>query len=554
MTAAARCGSEMNAPGLGKLQVGHGMFDPLTGELRLDGRSVRLRPRTAGFLAHLVQHDDRVVGKDELMEAVWPDSVVTEDSIVQCVKEIRLALGPSAHEWIRTMPRQGYAFVGNRGEPPPAAVPRPRRGRWRWLLAAGVAFVLAAACLLAWRLWPAAPAVRAATIVALPIANATGDAAHERTATDLTEAITDVLGRSRFTVVAPSTALTFKDRPVDVHAVGTRLGVRYVLQGTLRMDDAGPVLRLRLADVESSAQLWQQDFKVNPGFPELRPDVTGGILSALGEQVVLAEARRSGMPDAWKAAELVARANEVLRSPASDEEKARQVRQLLEVAVRLNDDLGVAWVLLAVANAWDVRYADDHDNRLLRAGQAVERARELLPHNDSVIAVQSLVYLEQGRVAEALREADRALELNPGNADAMVRRARALIVLGRSQEALAQIDKAMRTSPRDPALAAMQGTAGVAHLHLGNVQAAIEALSAAVKVAPGSASAHLYLAAALGATGRTAEARAAMARFQQLRPGFTLSRLRATELSQEPALARQRQRIYDGLERAGMPA
>jgi adenylate cyclase len=127
-------------------------------------------------------------------------------------------------------------------------------------------------------------------------------------------------------------------------------------------------------------------------------------------------------------------------------------------------------------------------------------------------------------------------------------------VLGRSQEALAQIDKAMRTSPRDPALAAMQGTAGVAHLHLGNVQAAIEALSAAVKVAPGSASAHLYLAAALGATGRTAEARAAMARFQQLRPGFTLSRLRATELSQEPALARQRQRIYDGLERAGMPA
>jgi adenylate cyclase len=553
MAVAARCGSEMNAPGFGKLQVGHGMFDPLTGELCLDGRNVRLRPRTAGFLAHLVQHDDRVVGKNELMEAVWPDSVVTEDSIVQCVKEIRLALGPSAHEWIRTVPRQGYAFVGNRGEPPRAAAPPSRRGR-RLLPGVAVAFVLAAACLLAWRWWPAAPAVRAASIVVLPITNATGDAAHDRTAMDLTEAITDVLGRSRFTVVAPSTALTFKDKPVDVHSVGTRLGVRYLLQGALRMDEAGTVLRLRVADVESSAQLWQQDFKVNPGFPELRPDVTGGILSALGEQVLLAEARRSGLPDAWKAAELVARANEVLRGHAGDEEKARQLRELLEVAVRLNDDLGVAWVLLAVANAWDVRYADDRDKRLLRAGQAVERARKLLPNNDSVIAVQSLVHLEQGRIAEALREADRALEINAGNAEAMVRRARALIVLGRSNEALEQIDKAMRTSPRDPALAAMQGTAGVAHLHLGNVEAAVEALSAAVKVAPGSANAHLYLAAALGSAGRTAEARTAMARFQQLRPGFTLSRMRATELSQEPALVRQRERIYEGLRRAGMPA
>jgi DNA-binding winged helix-turn-helix (wHTH) protein/TolB-like protein len=553
MAVAAPCGSEMNAPGLGKLQVGHGMFDPLTGELRLDGRSVRLRPRTAGFLAHLVQHDDRVVGKDELMEAVWPDSVVTEDSIVQCVKEIRLALGPSAHEWIRTVPRQGYAFVGNRTEPPRVDAPPSPRGR-RLLLGVAGAFVLGAACLLAWRLWPAAPFVRAASIVVLPIANATGNAAHERTATDLTEAITDVLGRSRFAVVAPSTALTFKDKPVDVHEVGTRLGVRYLLQGTLRMDEAQPVLRLRVADVESSAQLWQQDFKVNPGFPELRPDVTGGILSALGEQVLLAEARRSGLPDAWKAAELVARANEVLRGHAGDEEKARQVRDLLEVAVRLNDDLGVAWVMLAATNAWDVRYADDRDKRLLRAGQAVERARKLLPNNDAVIAVQSLVSLEQGRITEALRQADHALELNPGNADAMLRRARALIVLGRSDEALAQVDKAMRTSPRDPALAAMQGTAGVAHLHLGNVEAAVEALSAAVKVAPGSAGAHLYLAAAFGAAGRTAEARAAMARFQQLRPGFTLLRMRATELSQEPALVRQRERIYQGLQRAGMPA
>ena len=95
----------MNAPGERRLRVGPGLFDPLSGDLSLDGRTVRLRPRTAAFLSHLVQHCDRPVSKDELMEVVWPGVIVTEDSIVQCVKEIRqragergARLGPHAPE------------------------------------------------------------------------------------------------------------------------------------------------------------------------------------------------------------------------------------------------------------------------------------------------------------------------------------------------------------------------------------------------------------------------------------------------------------------------
>ena len=87
----------MNAPDR-LLPVGHGSFDPVSGELRLGGRGVTLRPRTAALLSHLVRHDDRVVSKDELLAAVWPDVVVTEDSLVQCVKEIRHALGPGGRE------------------------------------------------------------------------------------------------------------------------------------------------------------------------------------------------------------------------------------------------------------------------------------------------------------------------------------------------------------------------------------------------------------------------------------------------------------------------
>ena len=103
----------MTMPNERLLQVGGGWFDPLAGDLTLDGETTRLRPRTAALLAYLVRHADRVVGKDELLQSVWSDVIVTEDSLVQCVKEIRRALGHAGHDWIRTVPRQGYAFVAS---------------------------------------------------------------------------------------------------------------------------------------------------------------------------------------------------------------------------------------------------------------------------------------------------------------------------------------------------------------------------------------------------------------------------------------------------------
>src|SRR5512133_2535062 len=115
----------MNAPGERSLRVGHGLFDPLSGDLSLDGRTVRLRPRTAAVLSHLVLHGDRPVGKEELLHAVWPDVVVTDDSLVQCVKEIRQALGEAGRDWIRTLPRQGYAFVARQPEPSDCAASQP---------------------------------------------------------------------------------------------------------------------------------------------------------------------------------------------------------------------------------------------------------------------------------------------------------------------------------------------------------------------------------------------------------------------------------------------
>lgn len=541
----------MNTPGERKLPVGHGLFDPLTGDLSLEGRTVRLRPRTAALLAYLVQHGDRPVGKDELMQTLWPNVVVTEDSIVQCVKEIRQALGDSGREWIRTLPRTGYAFVGN-----PASEPAPPQGfrfdrRWRWAAALVLAAGLAGA--VGGHFWPAPPLDASLRVLVLPIENETGDAAHDRTADNLTEEITDKFGRARGTVIAPSTARAFKGKPVDLSALGKQLDVRYVVQGSLRMDEERPVLRLRLADAGSSVQVWQQVFKFNPGIPELRPEILGGIWARLTEQMLLAETRRSGNADAQKAAELYVRANDVVRSPGSEGEKSAQAIALLEEAVRLKTDLGAAWAMLAAMYLGDGRFTAARAERLARAGRAIDRARKILPNDDAIIGWQAMVYVEQGRAAEALNLSERALEVNPVNAMAMMVRADALRIMGRPQDALAQVEKALRTSPRDPTLPLMYMEAGLIHLELADDAAAAEALRRAAKGAPKHPVVLLHAAGVLGAAGRIDEARADMAQLLQLRPGFTLTRLRANEPSQDARFVEGRQRFYDGLRRAGLP-
>jgi pimeloyl-ACP methyl ester carboxylesterase len=111
MQIAVPTADEISGKRPGVVEVAGGRFDAVSGELSIDGRRERLRPRTAALLAHLARHADRLVVKDDLLAAVWPDAIVTEDSLVQCVKEIRRALGPQHKTLLRTMPRLGYALL-----------------------------------------------------------------------------------------------------------------------------------------------------------------------------------------------------------------------------------------------------------------------------------------------------------------------------------------------------------------------------------------------------------------------------------------------------------
>ena len=555
----------MTAPTERRLPIGHGWFDPLAGELSIDGQVTKLRPRTAALLAYLVRHADRVVGKDELLREVWPEVIVTEDSLVQCVKEIRRALGGSG-DWIRTMPRRGYAFAptvsragSSSAEGPTAAgdAPAPRR-RWAMLAVLGGVAVLAAVAVLLLRdSGSARPPAPPLSIVVLPLANLSGDAAREDAVDDMTERLTDALSRlPGALVIAPSTAFTFKGKTVDVRRIGTELGVRYVLSGSLRQQDAQLSLRLRLADAASAAQLWDEEFSADAQhLAALRGDVVARVASGLGLRLIRAEAQRSQreQPHEPAVADLLLRARAELRWTGQGGAGIARARPLLEEAARRDPGSAEAWALLVRVYLDEIRFKPDREFDLQRAAEAAERAVALAPDSSDALGSMARVLYNQARMPQALGQYDRALELNPNDPEWQAQRGAALVMLGRSDAALRPIGMAMRLSPRDPQLPLWQMFQGVAYLHLERDADAVQVLQRSVEGNPRSAFAHLFLASALGLSGRIPEAQQHAAEVQRLRPGFTLERMRAREPSDAPAFQAQRERVYEGLRRAGMP-
>jgi adenylate cyclase len=191
----------------------------------VDGE-VQLRPKSFEVLVYLVENAERLVPKDELIRAIWPNVVVSDESLTHCVSELRSALGDSQQTIIKTVPRRGYRF----------AAPVSR-------LAANLASMapsVATATLqppalpdIARKLEPALP--DRPSIAVLPFQNMSGDPEQEYFADGVVEDIITALSRfSSLFVIARNSSFTYKGRAVDVKQVGRELGVRYVLEGSVR--------------------------------------------------------------------------------------------------------------------------------------------------------------------------------------------------------------------------------------------------------------------------------------------------------------------------------
>jgi TolB-like protein/DNA-binding winged helix-turn-helix (wHTH) protein/Tfp pilus assembly protein PilF len=262
------------------------------GFLRRNGQEVSLRPKTFEVLACLVQHHGRLVTKATVIEMVWPDTAITDNSLAQCLVEIRRALDDDSQQLIRTVKGRGYLFAAPVTTPaiefPHQEVDSPVQTGWKSVVAAVT--VLAAAFAGAWLLLGRASVSRThppsaiTSIAVLPFSNLTGDKERDYVSDAFTEELTYTLSRAAGLRVASRTSSTrFRGRNEDIRQIAKLLNVSSVLEGSIRRTGQNLMITAQLINGTDGYNLWSEKYQRDAGnaFAGM-DDIARAVMTALG--------------------------------------------------------------------------------------------------------------------------------------------------------------------------------------------------------------------------------------------------------------------------------
>src|SRR6266436_5195537 len=227
-------------------------LDSARNALRTADRDLKLRPKSFEVLCYLLENADRIVSKKELMKAVWPDVIVTDQVLTHCVSEVRQALGDSKQTIIATVPRRGYRFTAPvlrvaRGA---AAAPQPALPTAESSPAGSDSGARSQS-----------PSFDRPSVAVLPFANLGGDPQQDYFSDGISEDIITELSRfSELLVIARNSSFQYKGKAIDIRRVGRKLGARYVLEGSIQSSDGTVRITAQLIDAARGTHLWADRF------------------------------------------------------------------------------------------------------------------------------------------------------------------------------------------------------------------------------------------------------------------------------------------------------
>jgi TolB-like protein len=401
-------------------------FLPLTGELWRGEKELKLTPRAAAVLRLLVQRAQQIVTKQELLDHVWEGSAVGDEALTTCIQELRRALDDDARRprYIETRHRRGYRLI----------VP------------------LAPATLVL----PDKP-----SIAVLPFINRSGDPEQDYFADGITEDIITELSRfhSLF-VIARNSSFSYKGKPFDIRQTGAELGVRYLLQGSVRK--AGNHVRLtgQLIDATTGAHLWAERYDRELGdIFAVQAEVTQAIVAAIApeiEWIELSKATRR-YPGNRSAYDIALRAWAHATEALGKADRPLLERSIQEAreALAIDPDSVQALQVIAYAYGQDLllQMADDQGYALQQAALAATRAIELDGTDAYNYALRALAMLRSRRVdlyPTALADARLAHQMNPNHADVLRILAGVEAGIGEPESSIEHALQVLRLNPRDP--------------------------------------------------------------------------------------------------------
>jgi TolB-like protein len=499
---------------------------------------VSVAPQVFDLLDYLIRNRERVVSKDDLIRAVWDGRIVSDAALTTRLNIARSSIGDSGEEQrlIKTLPRKGFRFVG-----PVREAQGP----------AGAAVTDNA-------VEPSKPALTLPdkpSIAVLPFHNLSGDPEQEYFADGMVDDIVTALSRFKaLFVIARNSSFTYKGRAVDVKQIGRELGVRYVLEGSVRKSANRVRITGQLVDTATGAHLWADRFEGGLGDVfDLQDQVTESVVGAIAPAVEKAEIERAKRKptESLDAYALYLRGLAKLYQFGNRQANEEALR-LFNSAIELDPDFASAYAratycyVYAKTNGW----FSDAANEIAEVTRLAQRAVELGKDDAVTLAASgwALTYVVRDlEVGAGL--IDRALGLNSNLAEAWFYGGWMKNYLGEPKLAIERFARAMRLSPLDPWVTRMRSGTAAAHFFLSRYDEAASWAAMALQDRPDFQTALRIQAASNAMAGRLEQAQKAMARLRQLNPALRVSNLKDLL---GPWRADDLARYEEGLRRAGL--
>jgi TolB-like protein/DNA-binding winged helix-turn-helix (wHTH) protein/cytochrome c-type biogenesis protein CcmH/NrfG len=404
----------------------------------------------------------------------------------------------------------------------------------------------------------------APSIAVLPFANLSGDPKRDYLADGITDSLISDLARALpgISIVSRDTAFTYKGRSEDAREIGRELEVRYLLEGSVVLEQERVRVNTRLVETKEASQLWAERFDAElKSILQVQDEIVARVSRAIGLQVVDIEARRSWSerPDSAELIDLIMRGRAVLNLPSSSATMI-EARGLFEQALTVEpasvDALaGVATTL--VFEFLNGYYQTGGDERLARAERLLNQALAIKPRHLLGLKANAALRRAQGRFDDAMAVAEAVIMENPGEPWAYKELGLSTLYLGKPEQALDWFVKADRIGPRDPGRWTWLDGRGHAFILLRRDEEAVRALISALDANPKNISPHAFLAVAYAFLGRSDEAFAALTAYLERRPGTRVSTFRTQAPVPLPLTSASYRhlfaRVQEGLRKAGMP-
>ena len=440
------------------------MLDRQRGRLLREARPVAVSSKGLKLLEALLDSRGQVLTKTELMQAAWGDIAIEESNLSVQIAALRKQLGPTADggEWITTIPRVGYRFVGVPAKEPSEKVVEPQTSPTE--------------------------RERRPSIAVLPFANLSGDKEQEYLADGITEDTITALTRFRwFFVIARNSSFAYKGRSLDAKQIAQELGVQYLLEGSVRRSAQQVRISAQLVDAASGKHIWAEryDLELTEVFA-VQDAIAERVAGAIEPELLRTEgaqaaARHTGNITAW---DLVRRGtwhfHQVTR------ENHLKARELFREACKLDPELPEAHLWRGRVSAGVVFYGwSDNPGSDLREGmEAALTAVQLDERNPYTHYALAMVCVVAERFDQSISAARKAIEINPSFALGHLVLGMALLFSGRASEAITPLEYGLRLSSYDPQNFVWFNFLALARLFSGRAEAGLEAAARALQVRP----------------------------------------------------------------------